>query len=550
VPLTVNLDAMIRREDLDVTDNEPALLKIGTELKLGDLEQKSPTYNILRKPDFQRETANWEPEKIADLITSFLDGDLIPSVIVWRSNRSGKLFVIDGAHRVSALIAWINDDFGDSGLSRAFFGNVIEDTQQKIARKVRSILERRGIGKYEDLKKYVISPEQAPNELAVLRGRNMGSFIITLEDVKGDVGRAERSFLKINQNATPISPTELIIIQSRRKPNAIATRAMIRAGTGHPYWATFEEQNRERIVALAKQIYESLFKPILEYPIRTLDLPAAGRSLSADSLDLVFNLVNHVNKVANAAKKRDEVKWKMPTPDGTGEIDLADDVTGDATVKFLRAVQISTAKVFGKESGSLALHPGVYCYGATGRFLPTAFFAAIELASSLRLRRRFDKFTDVRAKFEDFVISFRHFINQIAGVYGSQLRGLPALHKMYNIVIDGLTAGQGDFQAIVGKIQQDKELAFVRDITDDDRTYGRNFSRETSNAIYLREAMASELRCSICGARIVARKTTVDHKIRIEDGGMGSPDNGGLTHPYCNDGYKEKRVHDERSRIQ
>ena len=48
----------------------------------------------------------------------------------------------------------------------------------------------------------MISPEQAPNELAVLRGRNMGSFIITLEDVKGDVGRAERSFLKINQNAT------------------------------------------------------------------------------------------------------------------------------------------------------------------------------------------------------------------------------------------------------------------------------------------------------------------------------------------------------------
>jgi hypothetical protein len=117
MPVTVNLDAMIKREDLDVTDNEPAQVTIGTELKLGELEQRSTTYNILRKPDFQRETANWEPEKIADLITCFLDGDLIPSVIVWRSNRSGKLFVIDGAHRLSALIAWINDDFGDSGVS-------------------------------------------------------------------------------------------------------------------------------------------------------------------------------------------------------------------------------------------------------------------------------------------------------------------------------------------------------------------------------------------------------------------------------------------------
>jgi hypothetical protein len=37
----VNLDAMIRREDLDITDNDPAQIKIGNELKLGELEEAS-----------------------------------------------------------------------------------------------------------------------------------------------------------------------------------------------------------------------------------------------------------------------------------------------------------------------------------------------------------------------------------------------------------------------------------------------------------------------------------------------------------------------------
>jgi hypothetical protein len=54
----VNLDAMIKREDLDVTDKDPTQFTVGGGMKLGELEQSSPTFNILRKPDFQRETAN------------------------------------------------------------------------------------------------------------------------------------------------------------------------------------------------------------------------------------------------------------------------------------------------------------------------------------------------------------------------------------------------------------------------------------------------------------------------------------------------------------
>jgi hypothetical protein len=102
----VNLDALIPREDFEVESSEPAVppSTLGNTMKATELDHTGFTYNVLRKPDFQRETADWEPEKVAQLIQSFLEGDLIPSVILWRSPKSGNIFVIDGTHRLSAFI--------------------------------------------------------------------------------------------------------------------------------------------------------------------------------------------------------------------------------------------------------------------------------------------------------------------------------------------------------------------------------------------------------------------------------------------------------------
>jgi hypothetical protein len=49
VAKSVNLDAMIKREDLDVTDSEPAQVQIGAMIKLNELEATSLTFNVLRE---------------------------------------------------------------------------------------------------------------------------------------------------------------------------------------------------------------------------------------------------------------------------------------------------------------------------------------------------------------------------------------------------------------------------------------------------------------------------------------------------------------------
>jgi hypothetical protein len=107
------------------------------------LEQGRPLFAILRKPDFQRVTANWSSEKVADFVSSFINEEFVPSLIMWESQLNGKLFVIDGAHRLSALMGWVNNDYGNGAISKKFFGDDGISETQKSMRSKRLILSRR-----------------------------------------------------------------------------------------------------------------------------------------------------------------------------------------------------------------------------------------------------------------------------------------------------------------------------------------------------------------------------------------------------------------------
>lgn len=132
----VNLDALIPREDFEVTtDANPA--RLVDTIAIRELEGSAFFYNTLRKPDFQRETADWEPKKVCEFVLSFLEGDLIPAIILWNSGSNN--FVIDGAHRLSALVAWVNDDYGDKKISRDFFEDRIPDEQVDVAEQTRKL---------------------------------------------------------------------------------------------------------------------------------------------------------------------------------------------------------------------------------------------------------------------------------------------------------------------------------------------------------------------------------------------------------------------------
>ena len=95
MPQRVSLDAMIPRADFGQSDKDAEISgELIRDFPISHLTSESPVLKLLRKPDFQRETNHWTPEQIATFVASFLDGEVIPSLILWKSPM--YIFVIDG----------------------------------------------------------------------------------------------------------------------------------------------------------------------------------------------------------------------------------------------------------------------------------------------------------------------------------------------------------------------------------------------------------------------------------------------------------------------
>lgn len=530
----VNLDALIVRDDFEARSEGAQSQRVSHTLKIRDLEE---TYrNILRKPDFQRETSSWKPDTVADLVKSFLDGELIPAVIMWHSPLNGTVFVIDGAHRLSALMAWVHDDYGDGKISREFWGYSIAEKQKSLAKSTKKLIESE-IGSYEQLSYYLLNPDKCPDDNTLRRARNMATYKIDLQWVEGSAETAEKSFFKINGNPVAIDPTELGILKARRKPNAIATRALMNAGTGHKYWSDFDKEIGDEIETLSKQVYDSLFRPMLDSPVKTLDLPIAGQAYSANAFKMIFDFVNLVNDVTPAMwQEKTLTKRRRPSVEP-----LADDKDGEKTVEYLREVKKAADLLSGTYQGSLGLHPVVYFYGATGRFQPPAFLAAVKFISDLRARDRFIQFTSVRREFEEFIVAHRQFVSELSHRYGSRTRPLDALVLLYEIVLQEILSDNLDYDAIREKIFAEEKLDSLKKLTEKKQSKRKKFSTDDKSESFLREAIGSSPRCGICGARLHLRSITTDHKVRAQDGGLGDADNAQPSHPFCNSGFKESK---------
>ncbi len=525
----VNLDALLLREDFEeVIDNpEPPPAKLPQYFRLPDIVS-GITATALRKPDFQRETAYWSPRTAAEFVQSFVAGDVIPSIILWRSPTTGNIFVIDGAHRLSALIAWAGDDYGDRAASRAFFENIIPPEQDEAGTKTRNLIKKL-VGSYESLQAAARHPENT-DQAIVTRARNADLFEIPLLWVVGDAKKAEESFYRINSKAVAIDATELRIIKSRKNPSAIVARAIIKGGVGHEYWSAFSEDVRAEIKELAKLSHEILFiPPMPKSPLNTLDLPIAGRSYSGgESLGLIFDFVSLANNLVTTKQtgKGDATKPKETV-----------DVDGQETITYLKSVKRIAQRLSGKHPSSLGLHPAVYFYGITGRYQPTAFLATIGLIQHLESKNGFNWFTQHRAAFEEFLLRYRYFTNQIVSQFGGRLKSYDALLSFFKVVLTKIGEGKSALE-IAKYLQEQNEFRYLKE-RDEQMTMRAEISTAVKTVTYVREAIETAIRCKICHARISPRSISYDHVQRRADGGLGDARNAQMTHPYCNTTYKE-----------
>jgi len=512
----VSLDAMIAREAFEVQEQQNQ--NIGRNIPMisvRDLEQNSFFYPFLRKPDFQRETNEWDAQKIYEFIENFLDGDLIPAVILWRSSSS-YYFVIDGSHRLSSLIAWINDDYGDGKISKEFYDGDITEEQKSAAQEVRKLIKEK-IGHYKDYQSLTQHRGQVDPKL-IERARNLGALGIQLQWVEGDADKAEASFFRINQKAAPIGETEIRLLRARKTPNGVAARAILRSGNGHKYWSDFSQEKQDEIEKIAEEIHQLIFEPKLRNPIKTLDVPIVGNLSTSEKLEVILEFVNIVNSI---------------------EVDdqLGDDSTGDKTIELLRSCRRVAQRINSNHPSSLGLHPIVYFYTSTGKPKIGSFYGVVTLILHLEKTKFFSKFTDVRKDFES-VIWQDDMVPQIVSK-SSAVKAREKVKDFYIKIIDKLSQGT-DKKNVIREIVAEKCFGSLKSKakanTSDIQT--KEFSRETKAAAFIRDALPGSSRCKICGGYLPSRFSSIDHKKRKADGGLGTLDNAQLTHPYCNTTFK------------
>jgi hypothetical protein len=364
---------------------------------------------------------------------------------------------------------------------------------------------------------------------------NLGDNSIIAQWVPAtDAATAEKSFFKINQAATPIDATESRILKSRRSASAIASRAITHAGTGHKYWSAFPNELRERVEELGKGIYHALYDPPLGgRPITTLDVPVAGRGYNA--LPFVFDLVNFVNGVDVA----DTTAKKLATKDA-----LPDDTDGTETLKYLQTVKRRLGRITSDAPSALGLHPVVYFYTRPGSFQPTAFLATMLFIEELADTKKLIAFTDIRAKFEAFLIEHKEALSLLTHKLGSGGRSLPWIKAYLHRVAEDFWAGK-TAAAIQNSFVTDPEFSFLtvpKAPRGASLAEGKSFSANTKTAAFFASALETGLKCRICGALVHKNSIQFDHKDRKSDGGAGDFENAQVAHPFCNSTYKEGQI--------
>jgi Protein of unknown function DUF262/HNH endonuclease len=515
----VNLDAMLKRADFAIAGDDSSFFESVNTISLRDFTEGGMIGPALRKPDFQRETNHWSPSQVASLLDCFVNGDLIPSVILWKSPQ--HLFVIDGGHRLSVLKAWILDDYGDGPLSRTFFGDELSLQQRKAAQQTRTIINEQ-IGSWQHFQAKTKDGDLSPDDL---RKRNaVISRGLPIQWVNGDADKAESSFFKINTQGTPLDTIEELLLKNRRKPIPIAARAIIRSGNGNRYWSSFDAEKAKKVEESAKTIHQLLFDPEIKSPIKTLDLPLGGAKGIRAALQILIDLLLIANRDSSGSPK--------------SLSDMLDDLAGDSTVETLKQGEKIISRITGNNKGSLGLHPAVYYYGPTGRHSGPMLMGTVELiARKVKNNDKefFRKFTRVRGELEGILVEHKDLVATIMQKHVSAKRTRAYVNLLENLISILDDKGKVDESRLVQISGLEGKIVHGSSTSE-----GKKFSDDTKSQTFIKTALKNTLRCPICqGYLDPSKSSSYDHITPVRSSGRSEPDNCQIVHPYCNQSVKQ-----------
>ncbi|UZP03733.1 DUF262 domain-containing protein [Clostridium botulinum] len=383
-----NLEHLIPRSDIDSSQNFVSISQTDrrSSINLTDLEKGQFFYQQLRKPFFQRDTNQWTVGRVEKLINTFLEDGLIPAVILWE-NSDGDIYIIDGAHRISSLIAWVNSDYGKENKLNDSNHNAIEEyinTQ---------------IGSYSEIKSSTYEKYRQAKQMIAKRS-------IAVQWVTGDYQKAKESFIRINEQGVVISEDEKELIENDQLPTSKLSRAILAHGLGQ----VSKNQNEK-----TKLLFERFFTPFLSHQLN--NYPLAG------SLDEDFV----ISKIYNAVKIIDNSER------------LSIELLEEKVFNILKMMQ-----------DELNISQKVYFYGATKKFKTNSFYGLIRFMLYLSENKEmFKLFIKNRKKFEEFLVDNERHIQTIARKKRQAKKAYEEVGSYYKLLL--LACENDDFSELKEK---------------------------------------------------------------------------------------------------
>jgi len=563
--LRVYLDHLIQRDSflyrrVQQDAEEPAQQR--DHLTISSLYGEDSVKQYLRKPDFQRSTWAWSPEDCVSLLDSVLNEQVVPSVIMWLSPDNLQ-YVLDGGHRISVLLAWMSDDWGDRVQADRFADSELVSETRKAARRVRELLIDRSIGSFEDhqlaARKFdnafrahsdpneELSPVELARAKLVRRWKavNMGFPILW---VKGDHETAEKSFLKINKSGRRLSDWETKFVENRSSAFARAIMSVAIPHQAERCWpAQIQGGVRRRdpdIAGIAQQVVEKaaalhdlLFKPPFRTPVSDPRLPLMGAPFSQPELKPAWiSELLTITEGSSGSRAQTEKLLRRGLNDPPARI-----VTGG--LRIIKTALDAVGHLHGPSPRSLALAPLVYYYNAQGVYVRSLLYGMLFWLNSgndeEKLQRKLT-FAVYRKYFEHLLLEKKSLIvarttrrigsgtevtQQTARYYNGLLSLLMA--HAGEVSTDEFSHGHEELLETLGANDEKSKRALAR--------HQRTFRGGQRTGVEVREFLASLQHCEICGGRFYPGQfTQIDHVQEYSAGGFTTSDNGRSTHPFCN----------------
>lgn len=563
---TVYLDHLIPRENLRYSRAQDRAGSGGVNqepdmLRLADLygERLFSQINLLRKPDFQRATSAWTPDDCVALLDSVVNEQIVPSIIQWASPDSKYNFILDGAHRVSVILAWLNDDWGDKAPASSIVD--AEQLQQikDVANIVRSLVKSK-IGSFQDYRDIYEARDRVEAQHldpeVVLGTKNYqralffdrlsrGSVGFHILWVPGDHRKAEQSFLKINKSGKQLTEWETKLVENRDSRFARAVMSISSVQSVEHYWPNTAPDDPDKlqleykikeIIAGVRALHETLSTPPYKTPINRLQQPL-----------LVASADKKPYYVAELLTIVEGHKGNVPETKVLMEQDRNDNASQliDKGWRLIADTQDVFRHLTGPSPKSLGLIPALYFYSRDGRYVRSLLYGLIywlcageddQILAKKRL------FCAHRRAFEETLLANKEdLITGLSRKTGSGPEVTLPTAKFYRGLLQALMDHDDDREA------EGFKKAYAR-LADELRTAGRkaragdgadararDFSVALKSRARLDELVNASITCGICGGKLdVGDGVQHDHIEEYAKGGKTVAENQRLTHPFCN----------------